>query len=198
MKKTVKIISVVLTVLLLFSSVSFAFATDASTIEADIAYIKEKGNGYLVGRCELFEENLKTYEADPEKHKEEIEFIYFEVDEMLDRLQDCDEGNHYMEYVIPECYPSLCSASGSCRYCPYADTVYSHSKTAFHTDKNLDDICDICSFELHYKDCGHICHNDSFIVSKIIMPVLLWFWEQMGIEKFCECGMYHSYYNSFL
>ncbi len=198
MKKTKKLMSVILTVFLLFGSISFAFATDASTIEADIAYIKENGNGYLRDRCEAFEERLKLYATDEEKYKDDIDYIYSEVDEMIARLQDCAEGKHRVWYISPDCYPSLCSASGSCEFCSYADTVYSHSKTASHTDKDRDDICDTCGFELHYKDCGHICHNDSFIVRKIIMPILMWIWDELDIEEFCECGMYHGHYKSFL
>lgn len=198
MKKIRKLMSVILTILLLFSSISFAFAADASTVENDIAYIKENGNGYLRDRCEAFEERLKLYATDEEKYKDDIDYIYSEVDEMIARLQDCAKGNHEMQYLSADCYPPLCSAYGTCRYCTFAKTVYSHSKTSDHQDDNRDDICDVCGFELHYKDCGHICHNDSFIVSKIIMPILMWIWDELDIEEFCECGMYHGHYISFL
>lgn len=198
MKKTRKLISVILAVILLFTAIPFALATDASTIEADIAYIKENGSWYLNGRCENFEEKLKEYATDTEKYKADIDYIYSEVDKMLKNLQDCSEGNHYMQYLSENCYPPLCSSFGYCLYCPYTDTVYSHSKTASHTDKDRDDICDVCGFELHYQDCGHICHNDSFIVSKILMPILMWFWDEFNVEEFCECGMYHLHYKSFL
>ena len=199
MKKTRKLMSVILTVFLLFSSISFAFAADASTVENDIAYIKENGNGYLRDRCEAFEERLKLYATDEEKYKDDIDYIYSEVDEMIARLQDCAKGNHNLSYLMSDCYPHPCTARVFCAYCTYhVNNAKLQTKHANHIDKDKNDVCDACDLELHYQECSHICHNDSFIVSKIIMPILMWIWDELDIEEFCECGMYQGHYLSFI
>ncbi len=60
-----------------------------------------------------------------------------------------------------------------------------------HKDNNGDGKCDDCSTSVSIsKNCGCICHKDSFLM-RLIYAILRFFWKIFGITRTCGCAATH-------
>lgn len=97
--------------------------------------------------------------------------------------------------------PATCQTPGhqayeACINCPYTETPV-RIPALDHEDNNGNGKCDRCGFEMYETPsggssaCGCICHNSSFFISKIIYPIVRFFWKLFRMNPDCSCGKRH-------
>lgn len=97
--------------------------------------------------------------------------------------------------------PATCQTPGyqayeACINCPYTETPV-RIPALGHEDNNGNGKCDRCGFEMYETPsggssaCGCICHNSSFFISKIIYPIVRFFWKLFRMNPDCSCGKRH-------
>lgn len=105
------------------------------------------------------------------------------------------------DYKIIPASPATCQTPGyqaykACKNCPYTDTPV-RIPALGHEDNNGNGKCDRCGFEMYETPsggssaCGCICHNSSFFISKLIYPIVRFFWKLFKMNPDCSCGKRH-------
>ena len=183
-----------ISVLMLLFTLS-ASATDFSQIESDLAFLSENIDSlspYYADRVVFLKESFDELKNSSDSDEEESRKLESSVSEIRAAFENCLNGNHSYYYVAPDCYPPLCVCYAGCDFCNYSETVIAgDGYRETHNDPDNDGICNSCQRVMPYVGCDHICHSESIIVQKMIMPILRIIWDFFDIQQFCECGTYH-------
>ena len=99
------------------------------------------------------------------------------------------------KYEINNIIPPTCEDAGYtvylcgiCKKSFNADYVDAEG----HKDTDTDGKCDMCSIALETPvNCSCICHNNNWIIKKVIYPILRMFYKLFKTNKYCVCNVSH-------